>query len=303
MSSFQIDQGLSVVLGWQFPHCNALVIDSDELVVIDPGCPFEKLRAALREIDREIRDIDTIILSHIHPDHITHAAKIHRLSGCRIAANEITAPLFNDKEQMKRFLGFIPENPVRPLWEELVNERMFGALDNGRIDEVLQEGDKYAIGEYTLRMVMTPGHLPDHMCIKIEEPNLLFAADIDCTSFGPYYGHPNSSITEFEKSVHKIQEGDYAGIISGHLEEPLITDYHQRLEEYWDFVRVREKKVLQAIMAGARSLDEIVSTPIIYPSLLSAVFIQFEKWMIELHIDSLILKGEIEDNDGILSPI
>jgi len=303
MSFVKLTDNVYVVIGGAFPKCNSIVIIADELVVIDPGCPVEDLRAFLMTQDLQLKDINTIILSHIHPDHITHTARLNRLSKCRITANEITAPLFNDKEEMKRFLGFDKGNPVRKLWEQLVNERMYGALDEGRVDEIVVNADKFSLGEVTLRTFYAPGHLPDHMCIEILEPNLVFTSDIDMTEFGPYYGHPNSSILDFKESIRKLQHGKYNGLISGHLKEPLVIDYKERLAAYSRQIGLREDLVLAAIMDGAKSIPEITANPIIYPSLTNPVFLQFETWMIEHHVASLIGKGLVEDHRGELKAV
>lgn len=296
MVYLEIDEGLFVVLGGRFPQCNTIVLVDGEVVVIDPGCSIENLRALLMKKNLGLNDIDTVILSHIHPDHITHAARLHRLSRCRIAANEITAPLFNDKEKMKQFLGLPKAHPVRPLWEKLVNTKMFGALDDGHVDEVLSNRDKFALGQYTLQMLCTPGHLPDHMCIEILEPNLVFGADIDLDpEFGPFYGHPNSSIEQFKESIQLLIAKDYAGLISGHLREPLVTEYQSALMAYQKQFEIREDLVLNAISGGAGSVQEITVNPIIYPSLTDPVFLQFETWMIEHHISSLLHRGLIEE--------
>ena len=117
MSFADLGNDIHVVIGGTFPYCNTIVIDSDEIAVIDPGCKFEDLRQFLVNHDRDIHDVDYVVLSHIHPDHITHASRIQRLSKCKIVTNEITAPLFNDKEKMKEFLGFSQGHKIRPLWE------------------------------------------------------------------------------------------------------------------------------------------------------------------------------------------
>ncbi len=295
MTHVELAEGLYVVTGGYFPRCNTIVIIDEEVVVIDPGCGIEDLRAFLMTQDLTLRNIGTVILSHIHPDHITHAARLNRLSRCRIAANAITAPLFNDKEKMRDFLGFHKSNPVRTLWEEMVNSKMYGALDEGHVDEELRDGDKFALGKYTLRMLYTPGHLPDHMCIEIVEPNLVFGADIDLTEFGPYYGHPNSSVPEFKDSIMRLQHNDYDGLISGHLVNPLVRDYKTALASYQRQIGMREDLVLAAIMNGAGSVQEITLNPIIYPSLTGPVFLQFETWMIEHHVKSLLDRGLIEE--------
>jgi len=295
MTYVELAEGLFVVTGGSFPRCNSIVIIDEEVVVIDPGCGIEELRALLMTQNLALNNIETVILSHIHPDHITHAARINRLSRCRIAANSITAPLFNDKEKMKEFLGFHRSNPIRPLWENLVNSKMYGALEEGHIDEELGDGDRFALGRYTLRMLYAPGHLPDHMCIEILEPNLVFGADIDLTEFGPYYGHPNSSIQEFKDSIRKLQHNDYNGLISGHLGAPLVRDYKTALASYQRQIGIREDLVLAAIRRGAGSVREITLNPIIYPSLTDPVFLQFETWMIEHHVNSLLVRGLIEE--------
>ena len=303
MTFSKLTDDVFVVIGGSFPRCNTVVVLADEVVVIDPGCPIEDLRRFLMTQDMVMSDVDTIILSHIHPDHITHTMRINRLSNCRIVANEITAPLFNEKEEMKRFLGFDKGNPVRKLWEQLVDEKMFGAFDEGRVDDVLGDGEKWNLGNITLKMLYMPGHLPDHMCIEILEPNLLFASDIDLTEFGPYYGHPNSSIPDFKSSIQKLKNSDYAGLISGHLKDPLVVDYKDRLAAYYRQIDMREDLVLAAIHDGAKTVPEITVNPIIYPSLTHPVFMQFERWMVEQHVASLIAGGFIEQEKGRLRAV
>lgn len=303
MTFSNLTDNVFVVIGGAFPRCNTIVIIADEVVVIDPGCAVEDLRRFMMTQDLYIKDIDTIILSHIHPDHITHTMRLNRLSNCRIAANEITAPLFNEKEKMKQFLGFDKGNPVRKLWEQLVNEKMFGAFDEGRVDEVLKNGDTFSFGDITLKTLYTPGHLPDHMCIEFLESNLVFASDIDLTEFGPYYGHPNSSIPDFRRSIQKLKHGEYDGLISGHLKDPLVVDYKDRLIAYYRQIDMREDLVLSAILEGAKTVPEVTMNPIIYPSLTHPVFMQFERWMVEHHVASLIAGGFVEEDRGKLSPI
>jgi glyoxylase-like metal-dependent hydrolase (beta-lactamase superfamily II) len=303
MTFSKVAEGVYVVIGGSFPKCNTIVIIADEVVVIDPGCSVEDLRGFLMTQDLDLRKIDTIILSHIHPDHITHTMRLNRLSGCRIAANEITAPLFDEKEEMKKFLGFHKDNPVRKQWEQLVNEKMYGSLDEGRVDEVLKNGDTFGLGDITLKTLYTPGHLPDHMCIEIVEPNIIFASDLDLTEFGPYYGHPNSSIRDFKMSIRKVQHGKYAGLISGHLKDPLIADYKTRLAAYARQIGMREDLVLSAILEGATTIPEITANPIIYPSLTNPVFLQFETWMVEHHVTSLIDSGLVEEDKGKLRAV
>ncbi len=299
----ELDEDFFVAVGGAFPHCNTLAIFSDEIILIDPGCKLEDLRALFRSRGKDLHDVDTIILTHIHPDHIIHTTRIQRLSRCRIVTNDITAPLFNNKEKMRQFLGFHSAHPVRPHWEDLVNSKMYGALDDGRVDEIIKDREVYQAGEWRLRMMYTPGHTPDHMCIEILNKDILLAADIDCTEFGPFYGHPNSSIPQFKASIDKILNQHYKGIISSHLEEPFIEDYQTALAAYRRQFDIREDLVLYAIMDGADTINKIVERPLIYTNTSNIVYLQFERWMIEHHIKSLLAKKLITEERGRLKTV
>lgn len=303
MRSVDLGNGLHIVIGGEFPLCNTPIVLSDEITIIDPGCRLEDLRVFLKSKSLDIHDIDNVIISHIHPDHITHAARIQRLAKAKVIANEITAPCFNDKEEMKRFLGFHPHQKVRPFWEELVNEKMYGALDEGSVDIVVHDGESIALGDVVMRILYTPGHLPDHMCVIFPEMEYVFGADIDCTDFGPFYGHPNSSIPLFKESIQMLRGMDFKGLISGHLAEPLVENYRAALKSYELQIDMRDDFVLMAISGGAGTIDEITMSPIIYKSLSNFVFLQFEKWMIEHHVNSLVVKKQVElENDRFVVP-
>jgi glyoxylase-like metal-dependent hydrolase (beta-lactamase superfamily II) len=299
----EITPELYTIVGGKFPLCNSVVVISDQVSIIDPGCRLEDLRAFLRQNDLEQSDIDNVVVSHIHPDHITHAARLKRVSGCKIWANEITAPLFNDKENMKRFLGFHPGQKIRPFWEAMVNEKMYGALDESEVDCVLTNQERFSLGGVEATAVFTPGHTADHMCIEFSDSNYIFAADIDCTDFGPYYGHPNSSIEDFKRSIALLMSSSYEALISGHLLEPIVKDYISALKSYQLHFDLREDFVLMRISKGAHTMDEILEEPIIYKSLSDFVHLQFERWMIEHHLDSLMQKEMIREEKGKYIPI
>jgi hypothetical protein len=99
-----------------------------------------------------------------------------------------------------------------------------------------------------------------------------------------------------------LREVKYDGFISGHLKQPLVDDYVLRLGAYDYQFDVREDLVLSAIQDGAQYVNDITANPIIYPSLTSVVFLQFEKWMIEHHINSLVNKELITEENGKITP-
>jgi hypothetical protein len=83
-------------------------------------------------------------------------------------------------------------------------------------------------------------------------------------------------------------------MISGHLHEPLIVDHRYALSEYEKHFDRREEAVLKSIKDGAETIEDISVNPIVYPPLSDLVLLQFEKWMVEHHVSSLMEKGLVE---------
>jgi hypothetical protein len=91
-----------------------------------------------------------------------------------------------------------------------------------------------------------------------------------------------------------LKKRDYKGMISGHLQEPLIVDHRNALSEYETHFDRREEAVLNSIRDGADTIDALSVNPIVYPPLSDLVLLQFEKWMVEHHVSSLMEKGLVE---------
>jgi len=74
----------------------------------------------------------------------------------------------------------------------------------------------------------------------------------------------------------------------------LIVDHRYALSEYEKHFDRREEAVLKSIRDGAKTIEELSINPIVYPPLSDLVLLQFEKWMIEHHVSSLMEKGLVE---------
>uniref|UniRef100_UPI0005277505 MBL fold metallo-hydrolase n=1 Tax=Streptomyces bikiniensis TaxID=1896 RepID=UPI0005277505 len=81
----------------------------------------------------------------------------------------------------------------------------------------------FDLGGRTVTVVHLPGHTPGHSGYLVEPDGFLYVADIDLTSFGPYYGDPGSSLPDFEASMRRCREigarwygtGHQKGVIEG----------------------------------------------------------------------------------------
>lgn len=145
---------------------NCIIIFGKKITIIDTGIKgcFRNIFDYIRENDRDIADIETVILSHSHPDHIGSAADIKNRTGCRILAHE------NEKSWIENIEIQNRERPV-PGFFELVDQ----SVD---IDAFLEHGQEIKADEnITLKIIHSPGHSRGSVNILFPEDRILFTAD------------------------------------------------------------------------------------------------------------------------------
>src|SRR6266571_5685433 len=70
---------------------------------------------------------------------------------------------------------------------------------------LLEDGDVLDLGDRKLRVLHTPGHSPDCICLLDESNGLLFGGDTINT--GPIYAHlANSDLEKFAQSARRLAD-------------------------------------------------------------------------------------------------
>lgn len=178
-----------------------------------------------------------ILLTHVHPDHIGGAAGIVAHFGPR-------------RVSKKPWPGRDEQFPV-----ELT------PIDDGVV--IKTEGA-------TLRAIYTPGHARDHLCFYLEEEAALFTGDLILgigTTVIPLEG---GDMSLYLQSLEKLLSLDLERIYPGH--GPAIEDPYDKIREYLHHRLEREGQIVEAIEAGAHSVEQMVEriyvdTPrVLYPA-------------------------------------
>lgn len=145
---------------------NVILIFSDKITLIDTGVKgsYKHIFEYIKTQKRDCSEIDSIILSHSHPDHIGSAADIKALTNCQVWAHEL------EKEWIENIEVQNSERPV-PGFFNLVDRCTI-------IDDFLYNGQEISIQNgLTLKIIESKGHSKGALNILFKEDRILFTAD------------------------------------------------------------------------------------------------------------------------------
>ncbi|HWT89563.1 MAG TPA: MBL fold metallo-hydrolase [Solirubrobacterales bacterium] len=129
---------------------------SDRLLVVDPGEEEERILAAIEATGAQV---EAILLTHCHFDHIGAVAPVARATGAPVYCPEAEVPLLAD------IMRFVP-------WEG------FGPYESYDADEVVRGGETLELAGLELDVVFTPGHSPGHVSYAVRGEPALFSGDV-----------------------------------------------------------------------------------------------------------------------------
>jgi glyoxylase-like metal-dependent hydrolase (beta-lactamase superfamily II) len=113
-----------------------------------------------------------------------------------------------------------------------------------------REGDR--AGPFTA--IATPGHAEDHVCLLFGR--VCFSGDTVLGEGSVFVGADGSSMSAYMASLERLRALDLEAICPGH--GPFVWDPRGKIDEYIEHRLDRERRVLEAIEAGARTRDELV---------------------------------------------
>jgi hydroxyacylglutathione hydrolase len=126
---------------------NAYIVSvpgSGRAVLVDPGDEAERLLAEARELGVEI---EAILVTHCHFDHIGAVAAVARATGAPVYCPEIERGVLADI----------------PSW----TPPGFGPFESYEADHTVAGGDRLGLAGLDIEVLFTPGHSPGHVTYAI----------------------------------------------------------------------------------------------------------------------------------------
>jgi glyoxylase-like metal-dependent hydrolase (beta-lactamase superfamily II) len=209
------------------PGTNSYLLGDPPVAVLDPGPAIPEHLVA---IERCAPALETIFVTHTHPDHSPAARPLAMRTGARL----IGCPPPHDGRQDVTF----------------------------QPDQVPLRGQRFEIAGMLLMAIDTPGHASNHVCylldkVGLEGEGLLFSGDHVLDGVTPVILAPDGDMAAYLDSLRRLRELPLRAIAPGHgriLQDPIavidgVIGHRER----------REAKVLAVLGSLLRAtLDELL---------------------------------------------
>lgn len=201
-----------------------LLVAPDGITVVDCGLAgyHDQLVEALAAIDRPPADVEAVVLTHYHSDHVGSAERIRNECGARVLAPA------GDAEGVRTGDVPVPGGALANAWRPRMVRYLAHAMRNGGA-KVTPVGEVEAYGEGetlsvpgALRAVHTAGHTAGHCSLLAAGHDTLFAGDALATMSlaggpaGPQLVAANEDRDEARRSLSRLRKLPASIVCPGH---------------------------------------------------------------------------------------
>jgi glyoxylase-like metal-dependent hydrolase (beta-lactamase superfamily II) len=301
---------------------NAYLIEDEPLTLVDSGPnsgrALDELHNHLAEHGHSIDDIELIVLTHQHMDHLGLVDIIVRHSGAEVAAidklsgfvEDFSAAAARDDEFATGVMlrNGISEDVVQALRQVSSAFRAWGGKAN--VTRPLSDGDLLELAGRRLRVLHRPGHSPSDTIFWDEDRRILIAADhlIKHISSNPLISRPlgdgefsprerPQALVTYLESLRKTRELPAEIVLSGHGEP--ITDHVALIDERFAMHRRRAEKIYGLIAEQSRTGYELAQALFGDIAVTQAYLTLSE---VLGHVDLLLNEGRVQEveKDGVV---
>ncbi|MEH7094305.1 MBL fold metallo-hydrolase [Neobacillus vireti] len=282
---------------------NAFLAAGEKVTLIDTGNPgresFKQLKTKLHKHGVTFKDLDKIILTHIHIDHVGGIPSIQEEADIPIFVHEQAKGSINtgiqkfnrDQQFFQLFLLSCGADPANHIVQRRYKE------ENWRNVYFLNEGESISIGGEPFEVIDVPGHSQSDLLFWNSETGDVFAGDhlIKAFSVNAFIEPPSSDeeerpkpLLQYRNSLEKISRLPLGTIYPGHGES--FTNHIDLIQTRMQEQEKRCEQILKIIANTRKSIFEICT--VMYPHLKGKmIFLGLSQ--IQGHLDLLEVRHKV----------
>lgn len=263
-----------------------IFIDGKEKVLIDSGLDAQNidecLVPALEQLGYQLADVDWLLNTHCHGDHVGGHKRIVELGNVKVAVYRKSVPKLHDPLKYSKLIRatFPEHSPAAPAVLEGVKET-----------SILEDGDIIA---GRLQLIATPGHDDDCVCFyDLETKSLITGDSLQGNGTASQGTALYMSLTDYKESLAKLRAMDIQNIISGH---PYLfsgdkalgrTDVIEYLKNCEQIVEIYGKFIEGRIDSGETEIAAIAEQLISYMKNIKPGYLFLPMYTVKTHIEEI----------------
>ena len=263
---------LRIPTPFQVGRVNTYLLEGEPLTLVDSGPnsgkALDELERQLEALGHRIEDLELVIITHQHIDHLGLVDIVAKRSGAEVAALDLLAPFIEnfgddaerDDEEAAALMRRhgISEEVVTALRQVTGSFRAWGS--KAKVTRRLHDGELLQLGDRRLEVQHRPGHSPSDTVFWDEDRRILLAADhlIKHISSNPLISRPldgsaerTQALVTYLESLKKTRELPAEIVLSGHGEP--ITDHVALIDKRFAMHQRRAEKLYGLIAEEPRT--------------------------------------------------
>ena len=311
---------LAVPTPFAVGRVNCYLIEDDPLTLVDAGpnsgTSLTVLEAVLAEHGRRVEELERIVVTHQHIDHIGLVDIIAKRSGAEVCALDRLAPWLagykREMEENDRFSAEImvrngiPQDVVIALRAVSASFRGWGAA--AHVTRTLHGGELLQFANRSWRALHRPGHSPSDTVFHDEASGELFGGDhlIKHISSNPLISRPlpgdpaterPRALMTYLDSLRATREMDLSLVLAGHGDP--IEDHRALIDERFRMHERRAEKLYGLIAERPRNAYELAQAMWGNVAVTQAYLTLSE---VLGHVDLLLDEGRVaeRESDGVV---
>lgn len=184
-----------------------LIRRGEKLLVVDAGLPgeYEKVLRYIEKLGHLPEDVETIIVTHAHYDHVGSLKDLKDATGANIAAHKDEVPYLKGEKTFR--------SEIEPVDVEIK----------------LNDGDEV----HGLKVIHSPGHTPGSICLLDLKTKALFVGDLVMEENGKLEEIPHHYSLDPMKNreaIRRLLDIDFVHLLPSHG-KPILNEGKEKVRE------------------------------------------------------------------------